>query len=794
MNYKLYVLLLTLTLTVSPALQAMKRALVPIARSLHEPSTYQAGRQAIARTYATHNNEQGYRQEKPHYAHSTNYLPVTAITIGLGLTAQHALEEQDDSLAINKLDIYNMDAVLEVFKNGTEDEKRVLAERIGQKITHYEIEDVITILRSTTHIPHRNLVNAISKNITSYTVPEISKILKWDTQDETHELIAHALGNNYNYLTRDIGRYDIPFVQNLQMKYHYILLPHILKNIDKENINEYYCGDLSQILQVSKLVNDNTVAVVIAQNIEKFTAWDLSIYLKASNDHTLATAIAADIAKNTNTQKYKIWELCRFLEASHGRTTTTITKYILQNAQKYTVEELCMFLKASNDNVLATTITRHIMQNVQKYTVEELCKYLEASHEPTLVTTITSYIMQNVPKYTLEELCMFLGASNDRTLTRHIAQNIQKYNSQDLQMFVSASSDQNRKIILEEMLAKIETFIGEYPIDNQSSAHLRKNPIAAWDYIKTIANNPKYKATIDQALIHEHQVSDRMASFYHSQRSPVYWLELLYTKLWEQKYNQKSNNYLFTRFPNDRTDHSNALLQFDGHKKRADLLENGRTDELRPYLFFANYALFGNSTNWGSCSIHYFINNFNIGDPNITTATIIGTFGDGSLFGKYRTELEQLETEFRKIVPGSVLLQINIPHQTLNEHIYLAKPFGYKKKLCISGEETDDVNTIIKTLKTNPQALEETDPHEFCLIMTPDTIHTLREHGTEIRIYGDFDQEKLKTLTDKLESLIARMAKENPRTFAAKFTPTQSYQRACNKEESNMPPLLHILD
>ena len=309
--------------------------------------------------------------------------------------------------------------------------------------------------------------------------------------------------------------------------------------------------------------------------------------------------------------------------------------------------------------------------------------------------------------------------------------------------------------------------------------------------VATIVNNPKYKMAFQQALSHEREVANNSAVFYHSQRSPVYWLELLYTKLWEQKYNQKSTNYLFTRFPDDETEFLNAILQFDGHEKRKTLLQKGRMwhDELRPYLLFTNYALFGNATELGSCSIHYFLQNYNVGNPAITTETIMDKFGGWRRFSQYAAEFEQLEKEFKQIVPNSVLLQLCIPYEALNEHVYLAMPGGNKKKLKISDEEIDDVGAIIKTLKGNPKAFDTytsiitpkvvygtTDRQEFCVVMTPDTVHTLREQGAEVHVYGDFDQAKLYALVVKLEALIARMAKENPKAFSAQMTPPQSYQ------------------
>ena len=188
---------------------------------------------------------------------------------------------------------------------------------------------------------------------------------------------------------------------------------------------------------------------------------------------------------------------------------------------------------------------------------------------------------------------------------------------------------------------------------------------------------------------------------------------------------------------------------------------------------------------------------------SITTQDVVDKFGDYALFGKYQREFGQLENEFKQIVHNSVLLQLAIPHKSLNDYAYLAYPGGNKKKLHISGEKIDDVSTIIKTLKINPEAFSETDQQEFCIVMTPDAVHALREQGAEIRVYGDFNQAKLNALICKLETLIARIAIENPQTFSAKLTPTQSYQAykpilnelTKKHEKSNdMIPLFQILD
>lgn len=684
MNYKLYVLLLILPLATNPALQAMRArsALVTTARSLHNPAL-QAGRQALTHTQFTKNNERERFYDESHSTRQDYYLPAAALAIGLGLTTQQAMDEHDESLQLPKLDIYNINAVIDVLQNGTEDDKRLVTEKVAQKITHYNVEDIIHMLQCTQRRPHRTIVNALAKNITQYTPQQIAQILTGDAQDETHDLIASALNKNYNNFTG----YTIS---------GYRLLSHA------DYLYEY-----------AKAINS----------------------LKEKYRGKAIDPLADDLDKNT-VEDGLGWNIRKILENSPKQSKQVILSALIQNM---------------NNNKQAT------IRDIRYYIgFDEVLKHCNEHNAKKII----AFIVKNINFLSM--------ASSVPGYYREIIVDIHK-----------ACGEQSQEIIMSAFTQKVDDLMGQHEIDSQSAAHLKENIIAAWQYVTIIANNPKYKTAFQQALTHEHSISGDSAVFYHSQKSPIYWLELLYTKLWEQKYNQKSTNYLFTRFPDDQKEFANAVLQFDGQEKRTALLKQGRiqgSNELRPYLFFVNYALFGNSTNWGSCSARYFINNFNVGDPSITTQTIIERFGDQAIFGKYKAELEQLENEFKEIVPNSVLLQLVIPHEVLNEHVYLAAPGGYKKTLQISGEEVDNVNTIIKALKSNPKAFDQTDQHEFCLVMTPDTVHTLREQGAEVRAYGDFDQDKLDALNTKLEKLIARIAQENPQTFSAKMTPMESYQ------------------
>ena len=206
MNYKLYTFIFALSLAVSPVLQAMRaprvNSLLVTARSMRQP-LLRGGSQALAHTQSTQSNDQKEQFKDNGYAADSNFILATgAAAVGLAMASQHAMEEEPKFRTIEKLDIYDMKVVLEVFRNGSEDDKRELAQRVAQRITSYSVDDIISMLQHTTLRPHRTLASALAKNITSYTLSQIGQILKGDTQNETHDLIADALGKNHAHFIR----------------------------------------------------------------------------------------------------------------------------------------------------------------------------------------------------------------------------------------------------------------------------------------------------------------------------------------------------------------------------------------------------------------------------------------------------------------------------------------------------------------------------------------------------------------------------------------------------------------
>lgn len=297
---------------------------------------------------------------------------------------------------------------------------------------------------------------------------------------------------------------------------------------------------------------------------------------------------------------------------------------------------------------------------------------------------------------------------------------------------------------------------------SQSDGHLQQNACVAWPNIMSVVTNPSYKKVFDEALASERNAADTYAVFYHAQQNMYYWLELLYTKLWERKYNKRLDDYLFLRFPNEQNPEIVIEELQEGSLIRQHWLTHGRkehqtTDQISPHILSTNYALFANSKNHLCSSMRYLVHNFNDADPKLTAQDVAEKFMHVELYNQYKLQLDELEQEFKTIVLQSVLLQILIPFHLLKEHTYFSMQGSYKTSIYIYDKVIDDVFTILHTLKTNPAAFTESDIPVISIIVTPDSLHTLLEQGAQVKVFGTFDKNELSKVLQKLEAFIKQL-------------------------------------
>ncbi len=376
MNYKFYALLLTLALSATPAMQAMRatRSLVATARTLR-PAAIPTGKHALAQTHSTRNNGYGYYQEKARHTYDNYSIPAaTAIAVGVGLSAQDAMEEEgNNSKVLAKLDIYNVAAVLEVFKSGTEDDKQLVAAKIAQKITYYTTDAVISLLLNTVKRPHRILIQALAKNITHYSPESIIEILNADAKKDTHDFIANALKKNYNHFTKhtcfgyeyaakEYGyNHYLSMLRALNNTYLHIALEPLLNSLQEYVSNQtenpvnipsieppiyigahfatkisncitcYTESQLSTILKLADRETQDIISNAIAQNISLFKIDALSKILSLiteENKKVIAAAIAKD---EVFIRSLKAENLYGLLNAIDSQTQNNILRVFIKN-------------------------------------------------------------------------------------------------------------------------------------------------------------------------------------------------------------------------------------------------------------------------------------------------------------------------------------------------------------------------------------------------------------------------------------------------------------------------------
>ncbi len=214
MNYTLKALIFTLFAASFPSMQAMR----PSSKSLLAASRGGLSSALLAPrrtlTQSTEGNDHKEQSKDGAYnVFDSNFIGAGAVAAGLAMANQQSLEEKEKLGAVEKIDIFNVQLMSDIFKNGTEEQKRAIAERAAQKITKYSVIDISVLLEHAVARPHRVLVMAIAKNITSFTLKDIAQILKADAQEETHDLLASAFNKQYVYFMRwPVWGFDTPAI------------------------------------------------------------------------------------------------------------------------------------------------------------------------------------------------------------------------------------------------------------------------------------------------------------------------------------------------------------------------------------------------------------------------------------------------------------------------------------------------------------------------------------------------------------------------------------------------------
>ncbi|MGE0206288.1 MAG: hypothetical protein AB7R69_00395 [Candidatus Babeliales bacterium] len=352
---------------------------------------------------------------------------------------------------------------------------------------------------------------------------------------------------------------------------------------------------------------------------------------------------------------------------------------------------------------------------------------------------------------------------------------------------IYALSNEKQKSLLFPFLA--QNFNFRIIPNTQSGNHLQEN---ISEFTESFEHLNTTLEVFNKAMEYEAElIQKKHYVFYHAQMWNIYWLELLYTKLWQLKHTKQLDNYIFTRFPENSDCNQSAQHIAQEKELRRKILREGRFDKnSRQALLFTNYALFANTTNLGSSTPQYFLNNSNISKLNIQSKEIFEKFKQGSFYLKHKKEIDSLEEEFNNLSIYGNLIQISVPKNHLEKHIYLAKSGGYKAKAQLKREgplsylfetrNSDNVLELLETLKSNPEKIINSDEKEFAWIVTEDTVQKAIGDGVQIQSFNTANPESFARVMHKLDTLLEKLVQEDVVVTQPKFgsekTPWECYQ------------------
>ena len=248
-------------------------------------------------------------------------------------------------------------------------------------------------------------------------------------------------------------------------------------------------------------------------------------------------------------------------------------------------------------------------------------------------------------------------------------------------------------------------------------------------------------------------------AFKHAQRWRYGLPEKWFTTLWAITKEKPVTDFIFL--------HAKPLLKNDNLAGEAEMRERLLRGEWssnndKKYLLFMNYPLFGNVCNKGSSSIFFALKNDNDGKINISLKDVFDYLEYKDIYKKYEKQLQELEQEYQGLSKYGSMVVIGVPEDKLADSVCLTASDGWKVKVYIEGiGETDDIKTIITTLRHAPEKIKDSDRMEFALIMTQDKHGGLNpESGIKVHMFDAADPEKLAVFRKKEHLLLEQIKQE----------------------------------
>ena len=584
---------------------------------------------------------------------------------------------------------------------------------------------------------------AAAEHIEEMNYTFLKKIMK--NNPDARELFAHAAVQHIttfspHTLNKIIGKNQqaAKILTTAAAQHISTLAPSVLMNILNQNPQAAQIFTESVALRIDKIAPD------ILDSIMYKNPQAAQIFAESAVQHI--DTISFDIVQRIFHHNQHVAKIFTQPAAQH---IDKISPNILTRIMDLDPEAAQIFTEPAAQHIdkIKPYVLNKIMQ--QNHLAAKIFTPAAAQHITTLEPLVLTNILENPDA---AQIFTESAAQNIIKMPTHILKIIVDKNPAAAEIFALAfknklqnlTSQPDRNLSTALSLGKLIREYKEFAqknleLDNnvsQSEGHILANGDRINFKLSSIVNDQEALSFLNK--IHEQEkkeVADGRQVFYHACKWQWNYTQDLYTHLLYTLHDKPVPSYRFMRINKDPfTTTYNDSKELHARNK---LLKGARTyDDQRKKLLFMNHALFGNVNDTGSCTVDYWYRNRDYSKVTKTSKDIFTKLNRAYLYKKYEKDIQELEALHAKAENKGTFLLLSFSPQFLKETVYTARPGGYLKQVIVDGQATRDVQTILQTLKKNPEKLgESSDKLEYCLILTKDRALNPEYAEKDLKIY-----------------------------------------------------------
>jgi hypothetical protein len=443
--------------------------------------------------------------------------------------------------------------------------------------------------------------------------------------------------------------------------------------------------------------------------------------------------------------------------------------YLCPHATKLLTDAITSSFIAINDSLIQVLISNNYTQDSLNNIATYLSKHISTVESTTIQTLVwrnshailpllKAALEQQTPSLALVNYLLILATQYNVTIpAQYSKESIKK---RIIEFFKNAPIKADTKtlamiVVYKQMFGNMPTTRLPYIAPTLKHAITNASILAASPTFTTYTTHQRDEQLIDAIMSKEQELDTKgYYTFIHAQRWQFRLVEQWFTKLWEVRNKRTVSDFIFAHC--EKPCQTKKELDQEIKLRQQILAQGGESH--REKLLFLNYAFFGNEGLSGSSSAHYLLNNFSALDIKVSLQDIFSMLDYQDHYNAYRTELESLEEEHKKLTSHGHLLLVGVPKAKLKDYIYLSGSGGIQKSAYINGKITNDIQLIMHTLRHYPEKIADSNIIQFCLVLTGDTLTP--DSGIKVYSYDLADPVQLAAFDKKSDELFAHIKQD----------------------------------